>query len=78
MNQGVIVEEIIFRPVDGMQLCDGVIRMESSQRFVGCLPFMSSVIADTVDEVLRLLEKEAKSFFGDDVEVETMHHFYAV
>lgn len=73
MDDGTIVEEIIVHPVDGMQLTDGYICLDASQRYVGSLPGMNSLIGDSIEDVIRLLEIKAKAFYGDDVVVEVVH-----
>jgi len=70
MKNGIIEEEVIVHPVDGMQLSEGYIREDLKNHFQGCLPGMEPSAGDTVDEVLCRLEKKAKAFYGDDVVVE--------
>lgn len=74
MTGGTIVKEVIVHPVDGMQLAAGYIRMDESQQYVGNLPGMAALIGDSVEDVLRLLDRTAKAFYGDDVIVEVVHH----
>ena len=75
MSGGTIVEEVIVHPVDGMQLAEGYICVDASLRYVGNLPGMSCLSGDTLEDVLDLLERKAKAFYGDDVVVEVVRHF---
>lgn len=65
-----IEEEVSVHPVGGMQLSVGYIRMDASRRFIGNLPGMTSLIGDSMEDVLRLMDGKAKAFYGDDVVVE--------
>ena len=63
-------EEVIVHPVGGMQLSEGYIRENGSQRFVGSLPGIAPLVGDTLEEVLMRLDRMAKAYYGDDVVVE--------
>ncbi len=65
-----IEEEVIVRPIDGMQLSEGHIRQDESKHFKGDLPGIEPEAGDTVDEVLERLERKAKAYYGEDVIVE--------
>ncbi|VGO20638.1 hypothetical protein [Pontiella sulfatireligans] len=65
-----IDEEVVVRPIDGMQLSEGFIREDQPQHFLGCLPGLEPAGGDTLDDVLFRLAKKAKAYYGDDVVVE--------
>jgi len=77
MNDDVIVEGVIVHPVNGMQLCEGFICMDASRHYVGSLTGMTSLSGDSVEDVLSLLERKAKAYYGDDVVVEIIRHLSA-
>ena len=68
------IEEVVVRPVDGMQLSEGYIQKDGSHHFLGGLPGMELSAGDTLDEVLKRIEKKAKAYYGDDVIVEIAPH----
>ncbi|MBN2163663.1 MAG: hypothetical protein JXR25_03540 [Pontiellaceae bacterium] len=68
------IEEIVVHPVDGMQLSSGVIRRDGQHHFVGSLPGMNVQDGDSIEDVLRGIDRKAKAFYGDDVVVELAHH----
>jgi len=70
MKNDCIELEVIVHPAGGMQLSSGYIRRDDSRHFVGCLPGTTLMAGDSVDEVLKRLEREAKDYYGDDVIVE--------
>ncbi|NNJ70282.1 MAG: hypothetical protein HKP10_03215 [Kiritimatiellales bacterium] len=72
-----IEEEVIVRPLGGMQLSEGYIRKNAEKRFVGNLPGVGSFEGTTVDEVLTLLNQKAKAYYGDDVVVDIAPHLIA-
>jgi hypothetical protein len=74
MNSCCIEEKVVIHPVDGMQLADGYICMDESSHYLGILPGMNALVGDSVGEVLRLMDRCAKAFYGDDVVVEVVHH----
>lgn len=73
-----IEEEIIVRPIHGMQLSEGYIRKDTTKGFLGCLPGLIPSAGKTQEEVLKRLEQEAKEYYGDDVVVEIVPHAVAV
>lgn len=77
MKTCVIEEDVIVRPVDGMQLSEGYIREDRPEHFEGRLPGMEPDAGDTVDEVLSRMEQKAKAYYGEDVIVEIVHHVHA-
>ncbi len=68
-----VEEEVVVHPEGGMQLATGSIRTDPSRRFIGNLPGMAALAGDTIDEVLRCMERFAKDYYGDDVIVEIVH-----
>ncbi|MCF7848169.1 MAG: hypothetical protein K9M45_04905 [Kiritimatiellales bacterium] len=62
--------EISVHPIHGMQLSEGYIRSDKSKGFFGCLPGLVSYEGESVNEVRRELEQEAKKYYGDDVVVD--------
>ena len=70
MKHDCLEEEVIVHPVDGMQLCEGCIRADDSHHYRGYLPGVEPATGDSVGEVLRRLEEEAKAYYGEDVVVE--------
>jgi hypothetical protein len=73
MKKCVIDEGVVVHPMGGMQLSEGYIREDQTVHFKGCLPGMEPSAGDTVEEVLSLLCRKAKAFYGDDVIVEIAH-----
>lgn len=67
-------EEVIVHPIGGMQLSTGVIRLDGSHHYVGNLPGMALSEGETMEEVLRSMDRFAKSYYGDDVIVEIVPH----
>ena len=65
-----IEEEIVVRPIHGMQLSEGYIRKDNSTGFFGCLPGFLPAAGKTQEEVRNRLEQAAKIYYGDDVIVE--------
>lgn len=65
-----IEDEIVVRPIHGMQLSEGYIRRDNSKGFLGCLPGFLPAVGKTMEEVRIRLEKAAKIYYGDDVIVE--------
>lgn len=74
MGNNGIDEEVIVHPADGMQLSEGWIHKDGSRSFVGDLPGIAHYVGSTVEEVLKLLERKAKAYYGDDVIVELAPH----
>ena len=68
------IEEVVVHPVDGMQLSEGYIHKDGFRHFLGGLPGMEPSAGDTLDEVLKRIEKKAKAYYGDDVVVEIAPH----
>jgi len=62
--------EIIVRPINGMQLSEGYIWEDEPQHYSGRLPGIEPSVGDTVDEVLKQLDRKVKAYYGDDVIVE--------
>ncbi len=65
-----VEEELVVRPIHGMQLSEGYIRKENSKGFLGSLPGLLPSRGRTKEEVRVRLEREAKAYYGDDVIVE--------
>lgn len=65
-------QEIIVRPIHGMQLSEGYIRKDNSKGFRGCLPGIVPCLGITLEEVRMHLEQKAKNYYGDDVIVEVV------
>ena len=70
MMNDYIEDEIIVRPIHGMQLSEGYIRKDNSKGFLGSLPGLAPSRGKTSEEVRSHLEQEAKAYYGDDVIVE--------
>ena len=70
MGYEFVEREVSVHPVGGMQLSEGYIRTNGAKRFVGNLPGLSPSVGDTVEDVLKHLERKAKVYYGDDVIVE--------
>ncbi len=77
MQRDGIEEEVIVHPVGGMQLSEGYIRGDDAKHFVGSLPGIGSSEGATIGEVLSLMEKKAKAYYGDDVVVDIAPHLMA-
>ncbi len=78
MMNDYIEEEIVVRPIRGMQLSVGYIRKDNSKGFLGCLPGLMPLAGKTLEEVRLRLESEAKEYYGDDVVVEIAPRALAV
>ncbi len=74
MGSNATEENVIVRPVDGMQLSEGCIRMEASCQFIGILSGMTVSVGDSIEEVLQRMNRFAKAFYGEDVIVEIVPH----
>ena len=72
MMNDYIEEEIIVRPIHGMQLSEGYIRKENSKGFLGCLPGLLPSRGNTKEEVRAQLEQKAKAYYGEDVVIDIM------
>ena len=70
MMNDYIEDEIIVRPIHGMQLSEGYIRKDNSKGYLGCLPGLVPYAGNTKEEVRLRMEQEAKDYYGDDVVVE--------
>ena len=77
MTNDYIEDEIIVRPIHGMQLSEGYIRKDNSKGYVGCLPGLVPYVGNTKEEVRLRMEQEAKGYYGDDVIVEIVPHALA-
>jgi hypothetical protein len=65
-----IEEEVIVRPIHGMQLSEGYIRKADKTGYLGSLPGLVPSRGETTEEVRAKLEIKAKAYYGDDVVVE--------
>ena len=70
MMNDYIEEEVIVRPIHGMQLSEGYIRKDDGKGFLGSLPGLAPSIGKTAEEARARLELQAKAYYGDDVVVE--------
>lgn len=70
-------QEIVVRPMHGMQLSEGYIRKDGSKGFFGWLPGLLPYVGKTLEEVRSLMEQEAKAYYGDDVVVVIVSHAIA-
>ena len=70
MPNDYIEDEVVVRPIHGMQLSEGYIRKDNTNGFLGCLPGVVPAAGKTKEEVLGRLEQAAKKYYGDDVIVE--------
>lgn len=68
---GNVEHQIIVRSTTGMQLSEGYIRLDERQ-VSGRLPAVSPCTGSSVKEVCRLLEQEARDYYGHDVYVQVM------
>jgi hypothetical protein len=70
MMNDYIEEEVVVRPIHGMQLSEGYIRKDEGKGYLGSLPGLMPSGGKTAEEVREKLEKMAKAYYGDDVVVE--------
>jgi len=73
MKNDCIELEVIVHPVGGMQLSSGYIRRDESRCYIGDLPGITLMTGNSVDEVLKRLERKSKEYYGDDVIVELVN-----
>jgi hypothetical protein len=73
-NNSTLINGVIVRPKDGMQLAEGSIHMDGGLNFEGCVPGLDTQRGKSLDVVLERLETTVKRFYGDDVIVELCKH----